>query len=132
MLKATFVRFKRRHIECFIVRVKCFLENLHYIVIYQSLHKFILRESNVIFCLFCLMFILFYFLAHSFWSTIIFWYGKKAFSKNGSGPGSDRTCNIGFNYTIHIYFRHRPLYNETLSFGSRFRFWNLRKIQLLL
>ena len=28
-------------------------------------------------------------------------------------------------------FRHRPLCNETLSFGSR-RIWNLRKIQLLL
>ena len=40
---------------------------------------------------------------------------------------------LGAKITIFPWnFRHRPLCNETLSFGSRFRIWNLRKIQLLL
>ena len=40
---------------------------------------------------------------------------------------------LGAKITICPWnFRHRPLCNETLSFGSRFRIWNLRKIRLLL
>ena len=40
---------------------------------------------------------------------------------------------LGAKITIFPWnFRHRPLCNETLSFGSSFRIWNLRKIQLLL
>ena len=40
---------------------------------------------------------------------------------------------LGAKITICPWnFRYRSLCNETLSFGSRFRIWNLRKIQLLL